>query len=331
MDSKSKFLIFGGAGVLIIGLLLFFLLRGGDDSGNQETEDGAASTQSESSAPGKYIIWSDEQDFATYSDQQRWLFFHASWCNQCKALEKDVKENSGDIPEDVVIFQVDYDSNQALRQQYGVTIQTTIVSVNSEGEKTDIYIAHDNELTLAQLIEELYEPPADNEESQENQASRQENNQPADDDEKKDENNTQSQSTEEGNGGDAPSVGGNLAEEQPVANEPETPVFSNRYINWTGEQNFMQYSAQKRWLFFHADWCNQCEDLEEDIKSNLSDIPEDVIIFQVDYDSNQALRQKYDITIQTTIVSVNSEGEKTDTYIAHDKVRTLAKLIEELN
>lgn len=68
------------------------------------------------------------------------LFFHAPWCPQCRALETSIE--SGQIPASVTIFKVDYDSNQDLRQKYGVTIQTTLVKVDDDGSLIEKYVAY---------------------------------------------------------------------------------------------------------------------------------------------------------------------------------------------
>ncbi len=47
------------------------------------------------------------------------------------------------IPSGVTVFKVDYDSNQSLRQQYGVTLQTTFVKVDDEGNKVASYVAYE--------------------------------------------------------------------------------------------------------------------------------------------------------------------------------------------
>lgn len=61
-------------------------------------------------------------------------------------------------------------------------------------------------------------------------------------------------------------------------------------------------------LFFKADWCPSCRVLDGDIKSNLDDIPSNVTILEVDYDSSTALKQKYGVTTQHTLVQVTSDG-----------------------
>jgi thiol-disulfide isomerase/thioredoxin len=80
------------------------------------------------------------------------LFFHAPWCPQCRALEASIKANT--IPENTTIIKVDYDTNQALRKTYGVTIQTSLVSVNDSGELIKKFVAYDDP-SLAAVIKNL--------------------------------------------------------------------------------------------------------------------------------------------------------------------------------
>lgn len=60
------------------------------------------------------------------------LFFHAQWCPKCRALDADIEANA--IPAGMTIFKVDFDTAIELRQTYGVTLQTTIVYVDDEGD-----------------------------------------------------------------------------------------------------------------------------------------------------------------------------------------------------
>lgn len=69
------------------------------------------------------------------------LFFHAPWCPQCRELDASIQKDG--VPNDVTIFKVDYDSNQALRQKYGVTIQTTLVKIDDSGNKIKSYVSYD--------------------------------------------------------------------------------------------------------------------------------------------------------------------------------------------
>lgn len=110
----------------------------------------AAPAPGPSTAPGSYVDYSDSAVASTKGT--RLLFFHAQWCPQCRALEADIK-NKG-VPAGVTILKVDYDSNQALRRQYGVTIQTTVVRIDDKGNLVERYVAYDDP-TLAKVTENL--------------------------------------------------------------------------------------------------------------------------------------------------------------------------------
>lgn len=61
------------------------------------------------------------------------LFFNASWCPTCRqtvgSLDKD------GVPPGLTVVGVDYDSADALRRQYGVTVQHTFVQVDVAGQR----------------------------------------------------------------------------------------------------------------------------------------------------------------------------------------------------
>ncbi|TFD32986.1 thioredoxin family protein [Cryobacterium cryoconiti] len=82
-------------------------------------------------AAGAYIDYSD--GIIAKTEGTKVLFFHASWCPNCRALEKDI--NAGPLPAGLTIIKVDFDNAVDLRQQYGVTLQTTVVYVDDDGSE----------------------------------------------------------------------------------------------------------------------------------------------------------------------------------------------------
>lgn len=104
-----------------------------------ETEDARAS--------GTYVEYSS--DIIEKTDGTKVLFFHAPWCPQCRMIEADIKGQES-LPTNTTIIKVDYDSNQSLRQKYGVTLQTTFVMIDDSGELVRKYVAY-NEPTFAAL------------------------------------------------------------------------------------------------------------------------------------------------------------------------------------
>ncbi|GGL92860.1 hypothetical protein GCM10010840_33690 [Deinococcus aerolatus] len=66
--------------------------------------------------------------------KKRVLFFHATWCTNCKAADADILGKLAEIPEDVVIFKTDYDKEVALKKQYGIISQHSFVLTDSSGK-----------------------------------------------------------------------------------------------------------------------------------------------------------------------------------------------------
>lgn len=63
------------------------------------------------------------------------LFFKASWCPTCNALDKSINATLSDIPSDLIILKVDYDNSTELKKKYGVTYQHTLVQVDAQGNQ----------------------------------------------------------------------------------------------------------------------------------------------------------------------------------------------------
>lgn len=102
------------------------------------------------STPGKYVSYTPS--VISETSGTKILFFHAPWCPQCRMLEADIKQTA--LPDNLTIIKVDYDSNQSLRQKYGVTLQTTLVLVDDNGNFVKKYVAY-NEPTYEAIKENL--------------------------------------------------------------------------------------------------------------------------------------------------------------------------------
>ena len=150
--------------IFVIGLIITFFIAG--SGGNQETSvsqstsadnssKSSAETNSQAVLKAGYFNWSNQADFEAYSEFERWLYFHADWCPKCVALDKDILDNLDQIPEDLVIFKVDYDQNQALRQRYGVSLQTTVVKVDSQANLQAKFVGTSTNHSLTELLKKL--------------------------------------------------------------------------------------------------------------------------------------------------------------------------------
>lgn len=97
----------------------------------------------------------------------------------------------------------------------------------------------------------------------------------------------------------------------------ETAVLSpGKYVEYS-ESKLTDASLGTKILFFHAPWCPQCRELEASIEAG--EIPSGVTIIKVDYDSNQSLRSRYGVTIQTSLVKIDDSGNLVKKYVAYDE------------
>lgn len=103
-----------------------------DDTGSMDTSDAMMDKGSDSA--GKYTAYSQDM-FDDYSGKSRVLFFHADWCPTCRALDKDISKDAGKLPQDLVLFKTDYDSEKELKKKYAVTYQHTFVQVDAQGNE----------------------------------------------------------------------------------------------------------------------------------------------------------------------------------------------------
>ena len=105
-----------------------------DDSSDAGKDSSNKSNSESQQLPAGYVSYADYSgNEAKYSDADVVLFFNASWCSTC--VEADKQLSGAQFPDDLVVVSVDYDSNQDLRQKYGVTTQHTFVQINPDGSE----------------------------------------------------------------------------------------------------------------------------------------------------------------------------------------------------
>lgn len=151
-----------GLVILVLIIIGFFALRGGDTEGvmegNMENEShmtddmmeedsmtegdsmmgGEAmekedSMMGETMSTGSYEVYSPEKVALAATEGDVVLFFHATWCPTCRALNSDIEKNISSIPKDLTILKTDYDTYTDLKKKYGITVQHTLVQVDKDG------------------------------------------------------------------------------------------------------------------------------------------------------------------------------------------------------
>jgi thioredoxin-related protein len=77
------------------------------------------------------IVYQDNID-EILEEKNVMLFFSANWCPTCGALKKDIAKNPQEIPEDLAIIVIDYDTEIELRKEYSVAMQHTLIFLDKE-------------------------------------------------------------------------------------------------------------------------------------------------------------------------------------------------------
>lgn len=159
----KKFAI-GGAVVVILGAALFGVLllakpaespvqMGVASPAQAEEADRPATTaeQSAESLPGGRYADYGESEIAARGYDETILFFYASWCPECRAFDEAIRESN--LQPGVQILKVNYDTATDLRQKYGVTLQSSFVSVNDNGEKIVYWQGYGKDKSVDAILE----------------------------------------------------------------------------------------------------------------------------------------------------------------------------------
>ncbi len=117
---------------LMLGLIGVASIGAGFLGSNLIGSSALAAPKAQTVMTKSYMDYS-KADFDKAADKKRVLFFAASWCPSCRGADKDINANLKSIPESVVIFKTDYDTQTALKTQYGITHQHTFVYVDKAG------------------------------------------------------------------------------------------------------------------------------------------------------------------------------------------------------
>jgi len=125
---------------IIAGVIALVVIVGGIYASTSNKEDGAMMQKDAKSnvkeeggmmKAGSYEAYAPEKVVLASVTHDVVLFFRASWCPTCRALDTDIKANN--IPESLTILDVDYDNSSELKKKYGVTYQHTFMQVDKDG------------------------------------------------------------------------------------------------------------------------------------------------------------------------------------------------------
>lgn len=111
-----------------------------------------------------------------------------------------------------------------------------------------------------------------------------------------------------------------------VKEDSVQPVTQSRYVDYS-KSAFGPAADKRRVLYFHADWCPVCGPLNKEFIEKADQIPEDVIIFKANYDTETELKKKYAITYQHTFVQVDADGNEVAKWSGGDFSEVMARII----
>lgn len=83
------------------------------------------------------------------------IFFYASWCPDCVNMEKQIKKNIENLPKETVILKANYDTERKLKQDYGITIQSTVVVIDKNGNAMSTLLGPSFEDLKAAILQSL--------------------------------------------------------------------------------------------------------------------------------------------------------------------------------
>jgi hypothetical protein len=86
--------------------------------------------------------------------------------------------------------------------------------------------------------------------------------------------------------------------------EGSSPAAEGAYIDYAA--GVIEQTPGTKVVFFHAPWCSKCRALEKSILAE--GVPAGMTIIKADFDSELELRQRYGVTLQTTVVYVDDAG-----------------------
>lgn len=121
----------------------------------------------------------------------------------------------------------------------------------------------------------------------------------------------------------------NTPQELANASSDNSPILYDRanYLGYS-EQNLAQAKKHGNTLLFFAatTWCSNCRAIEEEIIKRNAEIPLDLTILKVDYDRDSAMKTKYDVTLQTTLILLDQDGNEIKRWIGTDFDDLLANI-----
>lgn len=96
------------------------------------------------------------------------------------------------------------------------------------------------------------------------------------------------------------------SEQIAVASEPMIA----EYVAYSDERFNELFESKTFAIYFHADWCGTCHSFEAGLQKSLPDMPPNFVMLRANYDTERALKEKYSVFSQTTVIIIDETGKK---------------------
>ncbi len=140
-----------GLGIFIFLLIIWMAFS---NSPQDQTNSARQSLKTENKAAGNYVEYSSDNLSLAQSKGRAVLYFWAVWCPTCRALDKELNTRGGELPDDVTILRVNFDTEKELKRKYNITQQHTLVLIDKEGNEVKKWIGGNIDLILQELENE---------------------------------------------------------------------------------------------------------------------------------------------------------------------------------
>lgn len=226
------------------------------------------------------------------SDKITVLNFYAPRCPSCRTAHSNILDEANQLPENLQILNIDYDSNKNLREKYWVTSQHTFVLIdrNSNKIRSIQWLNHVSEI-IKFVWPDLLNPIVPTLTTWDIQTG----------------NTEQIETIVDQNPIEITNTSNDDTKKEDTMKK-EIKQSAGIYMDYESGKKYISDSTKKVVLFFHASRCPTCKQAEKNIIDNKNTIDPNLVILKVDYDSYSDLKQKYWVTTQTSYVFINSDG-----------------------